>query len=75
MTGIYKAEHNNLTGYVKAHNQASADVQMKWVEENKTCFCRSCVEDLAKDYLTYIAASSASHTMTQVLPGGVHAIY
>ena len=74
MSGIYKAQQDNLTGYVKAYNQASADVQMKWVQENKTCFCKSCVEDLAKDYLVYIKTSSAPHAVAQVLPGGVHAI-
>ena len=72
--GTYRAEHQNLTGYVKAYNKDSADAQMKWVKENKTCFCQSCVEELAKDYLVYIEASSVHHTMTQVLPGGVHAI-
>jgi len=74
MPGIYKAEQPNLVGYVKAYNQASADAQMKWVKENQTCFCESCVEDLAEDYLTYIKPSSESHSMTQVLPGGVHAV-
>jgi len=74
MSGIYRAEQPNLIGYVKAYNQSSADAQMKWVKENKTCFCESCVEDLAKDYLTYIKVSSASHTMVQALPGGVHAV-
>ena len=74
MSGIYKAQQDTLTGYVKAYNQGSADAQMKWVQENKTCFCQSCVEELAKDYLVYIEASSVHHTMTQVLPGGVHAI-
>ena len=74
MLEIYKAEQPNLVGYVKAYNQTSADAQMKWIKENKTCFCKSCVEDLATDYLTYIKASSVSHTMTQVLPGGVHAV-
>ncbi len=72
--GMYKAEHNNLMGYVRAYNKDSADAQMKWVKENKTCFCESCVEALAKDYSVYIKASSAHHTMAQVLPGGVHAV-
>ena len=74
MSGIYRAEQPNLVGYVKAYNQASADAQMKWIKEHRTCFCKSCVEELAKDYLTYIKASSESHTIAQVLPGGVHAI-
>ena len=72
--GIYKAEQGTLTGYVKAYNQTSADAQMKWVKENKTCFCESCVEELAQNYLVYVEASAAPHTLTQVLPGGVHAV-
>jgi len=74
MSGVYKTEESNLIGYVKAYNQGSADVQMKWIKENKTCFCKSCVEVLAKDYSVYINPSSDSHTMIQTLPGGVHAV-
>jgi len=74
MSGIYKVEQDTLTGYVKTVNQASANAQMKWIKENKICFCESCVKVLAEDYLVHIEPSSASHTMTQVLPGGIHAV-
>ena len=74
MSGIYKTENRNLTGYVKAYNKGSAVEMMKWVQANKTCFCESCVEQLAKDYSVYIESSSTPHTITQTLPGGVHAV-
>ena len=72
--GTYRAEHQNLTGYVKAYNKDSADAQMKWVQENKTCFCETCVDKLGRDYSVFIEASSAHHTISQVLPRGVHAV-
>ena len=74
MSGIYRAEQPNLVGYVKAYNQASADAQMKWVKEHQTCFCKSCVEDLAQDYLVYIEARQDSTINHHALPGGVHAV-
>lgn len=48
--GVYKAQHKTLQGYVKAVNQASADVEMKWVQENIKCFCESCRDWLAKQH-------------------------
>ena len=72
--GIYKAEQPNLIGYVKAYNQGSADTQMEWINKNQSCFCTSCVEELAKNYSVYIKASGVPHTINQVFPGGVHAV-
>ena len=74
MSGIYKVEQSDVSGYVKAYNKGSADIMMQWVMENKDCFCKACVEELSKDYSVYIEAQSKPHTITQTLPGGVHAV-
>ena len=47
---------------------------MEWINKNQSCFCTSCVEELAKNYSVYIKASGVPHTINQVLPGGVHAV-
>lgn len=67
--GLYKVEQGNLTGYVKAYNKISAEAQMKWVKEHQTCFCKSCVEDLARDYLVYLEASSIK--VSDFIKGGI----
>ena len=47
---IYKTQHKNLVGYVKAYNQLSAEAQMKWLQENITCYCEACQKDLATQF-------------------------
>ena len=49
--GIYKAQHKDLVGYVKAYNQLSAEAQMKWVQEKVKCYCEVCQKVLADQYL------------------------
>ena len=51
MAQIYKVQHKDLVGYVKAYNQLSAEAQMKWVQENVKCYCEVCQKTLADKYL------------------------
>ena len=47
MNTIYKVQHKDLVGYVKAYNQLSAEAQMKWIQENVKCYCEVCQKELA----------------------------
>ena len=51
MNTIYKVQHKDLVGYVKAYNQLSAEAQMTWIQENVKCYCEVCQKELADKYL------------------------
>lgn len=46
----YTVEYKGLVGQVKAHNQLSAEAQLKWVKDNYYCLCDSCRNGLEKLY-------------------------
>ena len=50
MNTIYKVQHKDLVGYVKAYNQLSAEAQLKWIQENVQCYCEVCQKELANKY-------------------------
>jgi len=55
---ICSGEPYDMDATVKAYNQASAQVTLDWLVQNKDCMCQDCIASYEVDYLTHVILPS-----------------